>query len=79
MAMTFDNKYLFLGCTGELRQYRLDDHTLAKSYPFDQRILSVITTYDNRHAFIGLEYGEIYEISIDSDSIIKNYGRVHKS
>jgi hypothetical protein len=36
MATTTDNKHIFVGCHNKLKQFKVDDHKLAKVYAFDQ-------------------------------------------
>jgi WD40 repeat protein len=37
----------------------------------------VVTTFDGKHAFVGLFDGTLYQICIDSQKVIKNYGKIH--
>jgi hypothetical protein len=48
-------------------------------YPLGTRIQSVITTFDRKHAFAGLVDGSLRQICIDSQKVIKNYGKVHET
>ena len=73
-GMATTSEYVFLGCAQQLKQCRIDDHELVKSYPFQKDIISVITTFDSRHAFVGLTDGSLHQICIDSQTVIKDYG-----
>jgi hypothetical protein len=47
--------------------------------PLVTHIQSVITTFDRKHAFAGLTDGSLHQICIDSQKVIKNYGKVHET
>lgn len=77
MATTSDNQYVFVGCDMKLRQYRIADHTLVKEYPLSRSIMSVITSFDSKDVFVGLEDGYIRHYRIDSQAATKTYGMMH--
>lgn len=77
MAITPDDKYLFATRGPELEQYRIHDHELLGAYVLDHNIQSVATTNDNKHVFAGLEHGDINQICVVSQKVIKNYGSIH--
>jgi hypothetical protein len=60
----------------ELRQYRLDDHLMVKKYYFHRAIRSLVTTWDSKHAFVGLKDGSLHRICLDREKVIKNYGKI---
>jgi hypothetical protein len=68
---------VFVDCGQELKQYRVDDHELVKAYLFDSRVYSVITSFDSKHSFAGLEDGSLKQICIDSQTVIKDYGKIN--
>lgn len=37
----------------------------------------MVTTFDNKHIFVGLNGGSLHQICIDSHRVIKDYGNVH--
>jgi WD40 repeat protein len=77
MATTCDNKYLFLKCGKQLRQYQIDGYEIVKEYQFNKWIKSMVTTFDNKRIFVGLNGGSLHQICIDSQRVIKDYGNVH--
>jgi WD40 repeat protein len=74
--MTSDSQYIFVIGMKSLKQYRVDDHKLVKEYPLKRGTRSVITTFDGKHAFVGLFDGSLHQICIDSQKVIKNYGKI---
>jgi WD40 repeat protein len=77
MATTSDSQYLFVSCQKNLKQFRVADYELVKEYTFKSRIGSVVTTFDRKHAFVGISNGSLHQICIDSQKVIKNYGKIH--
>jgi hypothetical protein len=75
--MTCDNKYVFVSSDYKLTQSRIDGHKFLKQYAFDDQISLVITTPDNKYAFVGLVVSSLVQICIDSQTIIKNYRKIH--
>jgi hypothetical protein len=71
------NKYLFTKVDQELLQYRIDDPEPVKKYKFNVYILSAITTFDDRHVFVGLQGGFLHQICIESQIVTKHYGQIH--
>jgi WD40 repeat protein len=78
IATTLDSQYTFVGCKKNLKQYRVDDHELLKEYPLNYDIGSVVTTFDGKHAFVGLLDGFLQQICLDSKKVIKKYGKIHE-
>ena len=58
-------------------QYRVDDHTIVNEYPFSRPVHSVISTFDSKHAFVGLAEGYLRHFYIDSQATPKHYGKIH--
>jgi len=78
MATTYDNQYLFThDGEKELNQYRIDDHQLIKEYKPNHYICSVVATFDNRHVFVGLDNGCVYQICVETQKFIKCFEKIH--
>jgi hypothetical protein len=78
MATTFDSKNLFVNCGQKLKGYRIDNTRHTQEYQFDVAIRSLVTTYDSKHAFIGLADRHLKQICINSKRVIKDFGPIHE-
>lgn len=50
---------------------------MVKQYEFDDLIILVITTPDNKYAFVGHVGSSLRQICIDSQTVVKDYGEIH--
>ena len=66
IALTDDDKYLFVSTERKVNQYRVNDHALVKTYKFICHVTTIITTLDNKYVFVGHEQGGLSQICIDT-------------
>jgi len=38
-----------------------------------------VATFDNKHVFVGLHYGFLHQICLESQTVIKDYGQIHEA
>ena len=81
MATTFDTKYLFTIGWGadNLKQFRIIDHQLIKTYNVLSFITSIIITFNDKDLFVGNDDGYLKQICVEKREVIKEYGRIHTS
>ena len=77
IAITFDNKFLFSSYGVILRQFSVQNHSLVKAYILRGYISSIAITPDNKHVFIGSHKGTLVQMCIETQEVIKDYGRLH--
>jgi WD40 repeat protein len=77
MTLSHDNKYLFACYSMSVVQHEINDPFNKKSYNFDRYTQTVITTYDNKWAFVAFIDGSVSQICLDTQKIIKTYSLVH--
>lgn len=77
MTLSHDNKYLF-GCYSmSVVQHEINNPFNQKFYNFDGYTQTVITTYDNKWAFVAFIDDSVSQICLDTPKIIKTYPLVH--
>ena len=55
--MSYDEKWLFIGCSKYMHQESIDeDPQDGNIYEFDEQVESVVVTLDNKYAFVALRY-----------------------
>jgi hypothetical protein len=62
MTLSHDNKYLFACYSMSVVQHEINHPFNKKSYQFDGYTQIVITTYDNKWAFVALIDGSVSQI-----------------
>jgi DNA-binding beta-propeller fold protein YncE len=73
---TPDNQYVFVSGTWELEQWHIKTHTRVKKYIFNSQNKSVATTFDNKHVFVGLQDGSLWQICVKGQTVIRDYGKI---
>jgi hypothetical protein len=75
MSATLDCKYLFIGCGNKLRQYSIADVKCVKVYLFKEDFGRVIATLDSKYALVSRLDGNLQQICVKSQKIIRDYPR----
>jgi hypothetical protein len=76
MAITPDSQYLFVFCSDQLRQYRIDNHHLVHTYQYSHLIHSLITTVDSKYVYLALQDKTIQQICRDSQLTLRGLVRL---
>lgn len=77
MSATLDCKNLFIDCAKELKQYSIPDVKCMKVHWFKEIIGLVIATLDSNIALVKCSDGNLQQICVKIQKIIRDYQRRH--